>query len=704
MKYKLYFTFFVAFLSCVFVQAQNIIRVTPDGEGDGSSWAKASSIEDAVNDASEGDEIWVQAGTYRISETLNLNVSDVKLFGGFDGTEKALGDRDEETNKTIFDGGSSIRILMIDVSANDTVIDGIRFRNGNYTAIIEYHGGGGAIYVNEADNVVIRNCRFIDNTSTSNGAGIYFNLSDGSLVNNCIFNNNSAEYEGGAVFILNSDNGVVIDNSTFNNNYAYDGGAICNEGEVTTPFEVIDCTFQQNESYVSGAALSFWESNGQVRNSSFVNNETMDGRAGAISTVRNSLTLKNNLFQGNKARAGDGGALMSDKAVVYAERCRFISNTTPYEGAAIYNSGTMDIVNSLFQENGAYDDGGAIYNSNRLSVANCTFIDNYNTAVVSASGDYTDTNIYNSVFFGNFTNNPFFYSDIQIVSFNGGNASSDIRRNILEEFPDGTNNQVEVDPLFVNPANNNYRLQSGSPAIDTGLARWFDKVSEETDADTSIDLDGTPRRQGDNVDMGAYESAFTAIPIPECTAITSPENGDTDIALDSEITWETISGAEGYYLSIGTSPGGAELVNREEVSGTSYTPAVNFEENTTYYVNVVPFNETGEAEECEGISFTTETVGEVPGCTEIISPVNGQEEVPLNTDITWEAVPGAEGYFISIGTNPGGSEALEDHQQSETTYSPEADFEANTTYYIRIIPYNDYGKAEGCPEFDFTIH
>ncbi len=54
-------------------------------------------------------------------------------------------------------------------------------------------------------------------------------------------------------------------------------------------------------------------------------------------------------------------------------------------------------------------------------------------------------------------------------------------------------------PLFVNIAAGNYRLQSVSPAIDQGVNEpWMDG---------SGDLDGRPRIQGPRVDLGAYEYA-----------------------------------------------------------------------------------------------------------------------------------------------------------------------------------------------------
>lgn len=58
------------------------------------------------------------------------------------------------------------------------------------------------------------------------------------------------------------------------------------------------------------------------------------------------------------------------------------------------------------------------------------------------------------------------------------------------------NGNIDADPLFLDPANGDYRLQGDSPCVNAGDP---DSVSEETD------LDGNPRIGDGRVDMGAYE-------------------------------------------------------------------------------------------------------------------------------------------------------------------------------------------------------
>jgi subtilisin family serine protease len=70
-------------------------------------------------------------------------------------------------------------------------------------------------------------------------------------------------------------------------------------------------------------------------------------------------------------------------------------------------------------------------------------------------------------------------------------------------YPGGPND-VNADPLFVDPAGGNLHLQMSSPAIDAGTS-----LPEVVD-----DIDGRPRCQGEGYDVGACETRLPAPPWP----------------------------------------------------------------------------------------------------------------------------------------------------------------------------------------------
>ncbi|WP_047790799.1 gliding motility-associated C-terminal domain-containing protein [Tenacibaculum mesophilum] len=131
---------------------------------------------------------------------------------------------------------------------------------------------------------------------------------------------------------------------------------------------------------------------------------------------------------------------------------------------------------------------------------------------------------------------------------------------------------------------------------------------------TTIYVSVLPYKSG-GLATGCGEVRFTtetvAI-IPNCTTITVPTNKATNVSVSTGITWDTVSDADGYYLSIGTTSGGTDIVNNESVTGTNYTLTSDLPENTIVYVLVTPYNSLGSANGCSEISFRTEAslVGE----------------------------------------------------------------------------------------------
>jgi len=105
-------------------------------------------------------------------------------------------------------------------------------------------------------------------------------------------------------------------------------------------------------------------------------------------------------------------------------------------------------------------------------------------------------------------NNIFMNVESSYWAADGGQVTGDGNLMMGSSGPDpvGAHDLVDVDPLFVNAAGNDFHLTAGSPAIDRGEAR----------PDVAADHDGVARPQGAGWDIGAYE--FCAGTCPTGTA------------------------------------------------------------------------------------------------------------------------------------------------------------------------------------------
>ena len=202
-----------------------------------------------------------------------------------------------------------------------------------------------------------------------------------------------------------------------------------------------------------------------------------------------------------------------------------------------------------------------------------------------------------------------------------------------------------------------------------------------------------------------FEASFTteiAPTPPSCTTLTSPTNAATNISIDTDLSWNAVSNADGYRLSVGTSAGGNNIVNNEDVANmTDYVFANQLPEGATIYVSVIPYNNTGNAIGCNEESFTT--IAPVPSCTTLSFPENETTNVSIATDISWNEVTNADGYRLSLGTVSGGTDILNNQEMATSTnFGFENEYPYETIIYVTITPYNLQGEATGCIEQMFT--
>ncbi|TYA59706.1 T9SS type A sorting domain-containing protein [Formosa maritima] len=110
--------------------------------------------------------------------------------------------------------------------------------------------------------------------------------------------------------------------------------------------------------------------------------------------------------------------------------------------------------------------------------------------------------------------------------------------------------------------------------------------------------------------LGSCNPDFDCSTAPLCdAALKVPEPEATNISTEIEIVWSAASGlVNGYYLSVGTTLGGTDILNAVDVGNTlEYDLSGLLDFETTYHVNVVAYNNNGVPTNCQASDyFTTE--------------------------------------------------------------------------------------------------
>lgn len=208
-----------------------------------------------------------------------------------------------------------------------------------------------------------------------------------------------------------------------------------------------------------------------------------------------------------------------------------------------------------------------------------------------------------------------------------------------------------------------------------------------------------------NPDIICSNQSFTTEDVtspPNCTSIRTPVDGATNVSVFSNLVWNYAPKATGYSVQLGTTPGGSDILPLTAVGNVlSYNPPGEFPANTLIYVSIFPTNENGSASGCMETSFTTGALATIPGCTNLMSPSNGDTNVPLTPLLEWFPVPGATGYRVTIGSSPGVADVL-DNTSFPTNSTFVLEFEPNRTFFITIVPFNSAGDAIGCGQESFS--
>ncbi len=91
-----------------------------------------------------------------------------------------------------------------------------------------------------------------------------------------------------------------------------------------------------------------------------------------------------------------------------------------------------------------------------------------------------------------------------------------------------------------------------------------------------------------------------------------------------------------------------------------------------------------------------------PECSSPVNPQAGATNVPVSSNLSWQAASGATGYILYFGTNNPPFNIVNGADLGNVTnYTPSQAMNYNTMYYWKVIPYNADGQATGCPTWSF---
>ena len=191
--------------------------------------------------------------------------------------------------------------------------------------------------------------------------------------------------------------------------------------------------------------------------------------------------------------------------------CIFHNNDHGSAGAAIYNHGIATITNCLFYANFSGDSGGAIQNDENatLHLYQNTFSKNQSFQGAAIWNWGTIENFYGNILYGNLPSDGG-----DLYSF-PGSAITNAKNNLIEDPANSNlpaNAYITDDPNFEDANNDNFHISSPSPVINGGNQIYLPQDDADLDEDGITneelpwDLDGQDRKMDGQVDIGCYES------------------------------------------------------------------------------------------------------------------------------------------------------------------------------------------------------
>jgi hypothetical protein len=311
----------------------------------------------------------------------------------------------------------------------------------------------------------------------------------------------------------------------------------------------------------------------------------------------------------------------------------------------------------------------------------------------------------------------FYYSDVNAAPTAAGTPSTGVSANISGLTPN-TNYYFWVRSLCGTDSS----VWSG-PIVFRTLCVPFDDFIENFTSTTAatgvVPNCWTKTIVSTNTGVNISVVSNTAASAPNAIFMTNSSDATAEILLASpalnaiganthRMKFKARGGTAGQLLIVGTMS--------DATNAATFTPLQTITLGTTYTTYNVSLNTSttdGHVAFKHGLGGTFRSVylddvewepipTAVPGCIEDMNAVINEGCGNFATTFTWAAVPGADGYTVSIGTAPNGGGLVVDNVNIFSVLNYSFVGNSGTTYYYTVRPYNALGAAVNCFEDSFT--
>ena len=292
------------------------------GDKSGSSWANSANLHDALLNATIGNELWLSSGNYFasnqnvVTESFIISTANVKLYGGFDGTEVSVTQRDWVSNHTIINGDigtindetdNTNRLIVL--QAGNVIIDGLILTNANANGVAPYDRGGAIELAAGSKNFIITNCVIENNKANGIAPGIHQNeINTHGTISNSVFSHNISVNHSGAIYAnsrLDLSNVIFYSNEAAPAGGSWDGGAITYTSQ-SAGANIFHCLFINNRTDRNGGAIAT-SAPLNVKNSIFWDNKTDGGTPGEPDIQGSSANVSSSIYQSGNSISWPGG-------------------------------------------------------------------------------------------------------------------------------------------------------------------------------------------------------------------------------------------------------------------------------------------------------------------------------------------------------------------------------------------------------------